>query len=315
MVVVEYQIPMPLTVEEYKVAQLYMVAKFSRQRTTKGEGIEILKNEPYEDENGKGQYTHKVIHLGSHLPSWVKAVIPGSMTQVEEKSWNAYPYVKTLYTCPFFGERFSIITETRYFADSGSQTNALKLSETALSQRTVDLIDIAANPVDPKYYKKEEDPKLYSSTKTSRGPLSKDWIKTTTPIMTEYKLATVEFKVWGLQTKAEAWLQKAMVRDVLLLGHKQAFCWIDEWYGLTMDDIRVIEEETKIMLDKVRNGTLTPEEVHKTQIVDTSPKGTVDNTSTPKGTVDNTSTPQGKEEEEKKVLTQEEEQMTEEQLD
>ena len=34
--------------------------------------------------------------------------------------------------------------------------------------------------------------------------------------------------------------------------HRQVFCWIDEWYGLTMEDIRRLEEEAKNDLDKVR---------------------------------------------------------------
>lgn len=42
-----------------------------------------------------------------------------------------------------------------------------------------------------------------------------------------------------------------MVRDVLLLGHRQAFCWMDDWLDLTMEDIRAYEEETKLLLDKV----------------------------------------------------------------
>ena len=33
--------------------------------------------------------------------------------------------------------------------------------------------------------------------------------------------------------------------------HRQVFCWMDKWYGLTMDDIRRIEEETKHELDLV----------------------------------------------------------------
>jgi hypothetical protein len=41
-----------------------MVAKFSRQNSNEGEGVEILVNEPYENETGKGQFTHKKIHLG-----------------------------------------------------------------------------------------------------------------------------------------------------------------------------------------------------------------------------------------------------------
>ena len=33
--------------------------------------------------------------------------------------------------------------------------------------------------------------------------------------------------------------------------HRQVFCWIDNWYGLSMDDIRRLEEETKQKLDEV----------------------------------------------------------------
>lgn len=34
--------------------------------------------------------------------------------------------------------------------------------------------------------------------------------------------------------------------------NRQVFCWMDRWYGLTMDDIRAIEEKTKEELDKQR---------------------------------------------------------------
>ena len=31
------------------------------------------------------------------------------------------------------------------------------------------------------------------------------------------------------------------IREILLLGHRQAFAWIDEWYGMTEEDVRVYE--------------------------------------------------------------------------
>jgi len=254
MYIKEYRILMPMSVEEYRIAQLYMVSRFSRERTTKGEGIEIVKNEPYEDENGKGQFTHKIVYLENAIPAWVKALVPGSITQVEEKSWNAYPYVKTVYTCPFFGDRFSIVSETRYFNDTGTQENVHNLTPDLLAQREVDFIDIANEEIAPAYYKKEEDPQFFTSKKTGRGPLTKDWKKTQEPLMCIYKITYVEFKVWGLQTTVEGWLQKSMCRDVMLLGHKQAFCWMDAWIDLTMEQVRKYEEETKILCDKMRKG-------------------------------------------------------------
>ena len=48
------------------MGQLYSVAKKSTQETSGGEGVEVIKNEPYEDANSKGQYTEKIYHLGRY---------------------------------------------------------------------------------------------------------------------------------------------------------------------------------------------------------------------------------------------------------
>jgi len=66
-----------------------------------------------------------------------------------------------------------------------------------------------------------------------------------------YKLVTCEFKWWGLQGQVESRIQKVYPR-LFRNFHRQVFCWLDEWYDLTMDDIRRIEEETKADLDQQR---------------------------------------------------------------
>lgn len=42
---------------------------------------------------------------------------------------------------------------------------------------------------------------------------------------------------------------------LMLASHfvrRQLFCWIDQWYGLTMEDIRALEDKTKEELDRQR---------------------------------------------------------------
>ena len=74
----------------------------------------------------------------------------------------------------------------------------------------VDFIDIVKDPVPPNEYKTEEDPKLFHSTKTQRGPLSENWIEEhrqqAFPIMCAYKLCKVEFRYWGMQSKIERFI-------------------------------------------------------------------------------------------------------------
>jgi len=40
------------------------------------------------------------------------------------------------------------------------------------------------------------------------------------------------------------------LRKTMLRAHRQAWCWQDEYYGLTMDDIRRLERETQLALQQ-----------------------------------------------------------------
>uniref|UniRef100_UPI0037E7E1A8 membrane-associated phosphatidylinositol transfer protein 2-like isoform X2 n=1 Tax=Semicossyphus pulcher TaxID=241346 RepID=UPI0037E7E1A8 len=255
MLIKEYRIPMPMSVEEYRIAQLYMIQKKSREESCgEGSGVEILENKPYTDgPGGTGQYTHKVYHIGMHIPSWFRSILPKAALRVEEESWNAYPYTRTRYTCPFV-EKFSIDIETYYKPDTGNQADVFNLSAADKRQRTIDPIDIVTDPIPPHEYKAEEDTRLYKSLKTQRGPLQDDWIEDynnnpgKTPIMCAYKLCKVEFRYWGMQSKIERFIHDVGLRKVMVRAHRQAWCWQDEWYGLTMEDIRQLELETQLAL-------------------------------------------------------------------
>lgn len=49
------------------MGQLYSVAEASKNETGGGDGIQVLKNEPYEKDGEKGQYTHKVYHIKRYV--------------------------------------------------------------------------------------------------------------------------------------------------------------------------------------------------------------------------------------------------------
>lgn len=69
-------------------------------------------------------------------------------------------------------------------------------------------------------YVKDEDPRLYHSEKSGRGPLSENWLEeywrevqgksqplpNGKALMCAYKLCRVEFRYWGMQTKIERFI-------------------------------------------------------------------------------------------------------------
>lgn len=253
--ITEYRIPLPISVEEYQIAQLYAVAEASKNETGGGEGIEVLVNEPYSDhpKYPDGQYTHKVFHLKSKVPAFVRMLAPTGSLEVHEKAWNAYPYCRTEYSNPYMGKNFFILIDTWHKEGEGEE-NVHCLDADELKKREIVDIDIAdPDAVSSSDYKEDEDPTIFHSEKTGRGPLVKgDWKKNENyPKMTCYKLYRVTFKWWGLQTKVESVIFRA-VKRLLTNFHRQLFCWLDKWFGMTMADIRELEDRTKEDLDKKR---------------------------------------------------------------
>lgn len=53
------------------MGQLYSVAEASKNETGGGEGVEVLVNEPYENEGERGQYTHKIYHLQRYVRRFI----------------------------------------------------------------------------------------------------------------------------------------------------------------------------------------------------------------------------------------------------
>lgn len=243
--VCEYQIAMPVSVEEYQVAQLFAVAKASEQETTGEDGVEIVKNEPFEQDGVKGQYTFKIYHLGKRLPGWLSSMLPKDLKQVREEAWNAFPNCKTVISSPYLGEKFEIKIESKHLpfdAAVGMLPNVHGLDEKQLKKRSVEVVDIAFSHVDDK---KCPDPKTFKSTKTGRGPLDKKgWQLTANPAMVCYKLCSIKVDYALVGGKVEKWIQ-GFEKNLFTTFHRKVFCWIDDWFGLSIADIRRMEEETR----------------------------------------------------------------------
>ncbi|XP_077422679.1 phosphatidylinositol transfer protein alpha isoform-like [Vanacampus margaritifer] len=259
MLIREFRIVLPISVDEYKVGQLFTVAEASKNETGGGEGVEVLSNEPYEEGGEKGQYTHKIYHLKSKVPRIVRMIAPKGSLEVHERAWNAYPYCRTIYTNPYMKENFEIKVETWHKPDMGDQENVHGLEKSEWDQTEVVHIDIAdRKAISAKEYKADQDPAIFKSEKTGRGPLGPEWQKElrnnpSCPHMCAYKLVTVNFKWMGLQSKVETMIQK-MERRIFTHFHRQLFCLIDKWIDLSMDDIRKMEEDTKKELDEMRQS-------------------------------------------------------------
>lgn len=262
MVLVEFRIPLPLTCDEFQRGQLYMVAQQSLEATQGDEGVEWLKNEPYDNTDGrqtispitgtmvpkdKGQYTLKRYLLKSKMPSFLGALVPNNALFLIEEAWNAYPYCKTVLVNGYLDKnKFRISVETMHVDNNtGDLPNAVNLSDADLKARKIEILDIRTHSQsDPKSkeYNPKNDATKFKSTKTGRGPLAKGWEKAMRPTMCCYKVVKCEFKYFGLQNKVESLVVNAQ-RDIFARTLSSAFCNVDDWFEMTWPQIRALENE------------------------------------------------------------------------
>ncbi|GJP50680.1 hypothetical protein CLOM_g9815 [Closterium sp. NIES-68] len=225
----------------------------------------------------EGYFTHKIYHLNKKLPSWVAALIPRRALRVEERSWNAYPHCS-----PFFG-KFLLRVESLYTDDRHPQHNALSLSPDVLARRTVETLDIAEGRGEGKLGRGEwggaegaggttsacvkgasipaagasasrrssggsssssgsgsggsgsggsgsggrgsgsggvasAHPSTFVSTKTGRGPFTPGW--------------------------------QVLQRRLSLETNQAVVCWMDEWVGLSEQQVRALEDRTFSRINK-----------------------------------------------------------------
>ncbi|KAK3147581.1 hypothetical protein QOZ80_3BG0284130 [Eleusine coracana subsp. coracana] len=246
----EFRIVMPMSMEEYEIGLSYTIMKMEQQNTNSKEGVEVLQQAPFEDAKlGKGQFTSKAYHLQSKIPSWMKGFAPASALTVHEDSWCAFPKSRTVIKCPLFS-KCSLTVDTVNRPDNGCSENVHNLTIEQLSAREVEVIDIASVLRD--YWSKvirapNVDLTSFKSTKTQRGTLLKGWMDSCRPVMTTYKLVIMDAPIWGLGERLEDCII-AGERALFFACHRMCFAWIDEWYGMTIEQIREMERQTDMLL-------------------------------------------------------------------
>jgi len=185
----EFRIKLPFTVEEFKRGHMYMSSVSAEKASSvNSSDVRIIESQaapqdipeyttcPFTfqadaDVNVQSSFHHRELSGSSSIPSWARVLLRGkSVLTVQERSWHCFPFIKTVYNIPMFGERISVVVLSNH-SDNVKLNNALNLPRDMKRKRIVEWINIADNALNP-----EEDPKLFQSIKTGRGPLKGNWM-------------------------------------------------------------------------------------------------------------------------------------------
>nr|AGM32152.1 phosphatidylinositol transfer protein [Coptotermes formosanus] len=254
--IVEYRIILPTTVPKYIIGNLFMCVKRTRETASNGEGIEIIKNEPYTNENESGQFTHKIFHFKSQVPGAIRWAVPDKYLHIHEKSHNAYPHFHTLYESPGMKEDFYLLVESMhhtYVKGEEINDNALNLPPEELKIRKVVNLDIIDGKPEAKpeldlhgYICPEGGilEKLEGSPDKAKEDKLPKWIeKYNGDLMVCIKVVKFKFKWFGLQSLVQNHALNNVFPNTFLESYRAVLKWAKDWFPLTIEDIRKMEAE------------------------------------------------------------------------
>ena len=88
-----------------------------------------------------------------------------------------------------------------------------------------------------------------------KGALTPGWMERESEVMIAYKLTTISCTYFGISGTVEEYLE-GYEYNLFKMSHRKFFCWIDEWHGLSDDEIREYERRlNEEMTAKMRKAT------------------------------------------------------------
>lgn len=246
MLLTEYRIKLPIPMSRYQIAQLYTTIEMSKAYTFANQGVEILENtvsdSPYlpnqirQKNKMHIQHTVKRYYLPDSLVSsvgLVNCVLRGI-------SFNGGLNMRTTVTAEkgVSGE-FTVDTVCKQL-ESKDKDNVFQLPKDILGKRSVVSIDIVNDtPSDAKH---DEDPRKVLGLKN-------DWQDSLTSesSMIVYKLVLIQ----NTDKKIESLIMDTL-QQTFNLFHRKLVCSQDMWIMKSLEDIRTMEVEMKVILDQKR---------------------------------------------------------------
>ena len=106
MIITEYRILLPLTLEEYRKGQRYTAVDMHKSNTGGGEGTNYLEYEQYTEEGVEVRYFHLVYKFESRVPKLLTKIAPSGSFDVFEQSWDSFPRRKTIFKNKYLESKF-----------------------------------------------------------------------------------------------------------------------------------------------------------------------------------------------------------------
>jgi hypothetical protein len=256
----EFRIIVPTSLAQYRIGNLFMANRIAREDKGGGEGIELCKNEPYDEGDEHGIYTYKIYHIKSKIPGAIRWAVPESYLHFHEESHNSYPHYLTTCTIPTKENDFFLHIESRHIAYTrGAEIpdNLIGLTPEELAKRKVLYLDIVGHvpkPDAPEYdllgfscpaaginqplHEKKPDKVDHSKLPA--------WIdEYEGEMMMAIKVVKFRFHWKGLQSLVKSFLMEKTYPGLFTNTHRKLVSWIGEWGPMSQEDLNAYEAETE----------------------------------------------------------------------
>ncbi|KII72455.1 Membrane-associated phosphatidylinositol transfer protein 2 [Thelohanellus kitauei] len=205
MIVKEFRVPLPLSVEQYRKGREYCIEKsLSNREDAEHESGVVETGKVYINGDGtQGVYRKFKHNIGASFPSILRSLV-SSKDELIEEVYDEYPYIRSSFTCRHL-ERFRIDTFTYYMADYGQNGSIFKNSDFCADKEIeFELIDILSSQQDAKI----REQLLSFVPNNGNKQLKENWLtglqngnSEHTSVMCSYKLMAIDYRYGFFESK------------------------------------------------------------------------------------------------------------------
>ncbi|EAY17157.1 Phosphatidylinositol transfer protein [Trichomonas vaginalis G3] len=253
--IIEWRVIVPMTVQQYQIAQIYAVAKKTLEDSNDKEGIERTSSEMRKYNEKDALYSQYIYSFANKLPSALRWVLPNTLSTLVEDCYDQFPYQHSHFVLKDNEKTLNMTVTTVVSEFQNNEENLIKndaelYTKEELAKREIHYIDIVNWPTEEEGVKVGEFEcpqanieKLPKATVNNKDTLP-EWVKEYKgPMVIARKIIRINIDIFAIGGPTEEFIGKQFMPNIYANSHQRMVLTAPSWFDIDLKKAREYESD------------------------------------------------------------------------
>lgn len=254
MKIVEWRVILPLTLDQYRRAEKYSIARRTLDDADQNGGLERVVSDQREWQGEQANYTKLFYRYKKRILTFMRVVLPNNFTDLIEEVYDQFPKKTSVFSILNRPDTLKMTVTTHVLEYQGVDQvfdDTEVYSQEEIQNREIFYLDIVNwSSAKSNDYKIDgfECPEANISKLTATGKPDKhiipDWVKSYNgPMVIARKVVRCKVSIFGLSSLAEDLVTNKLLSGLYSDLHKSMVFWAKDWNNLNFNDVLKYDSE------------------------------------------------------------------------